>query len=42
MGRIKAIVKSPNFEKEHLVTLMPIDKGIIQDRAIEDLKRLNL
>jgi len=34
MGKVKAIIKSPNMDKEHLVTLMPVDKGIIDDKNI--------
>jgi len=34
MGKVKAIIKSPNMDKEHLVTLMPVDKGIIDEKNI--------
>lgn len=35
MGRIKAIIKSPNREKEHLVTLMPLEKSLLDEKNIE-------
>ena len=36
MGKVVAIVKSPNREKEHLVTLMAVEK--LEE---EDLKKIN-
>ena len=40
MGKVKAIIKSPNMDKEHLVTLMPVDKGIIDDKNIHQIAEL--
>lgn len=41
MGKVKAIIKSPNREKEHLVTLMPLDKDIIDEKNVANLYRLH-
>lgn len=29
LGIVKAIIRSPNREKEHLVTLMPLEKELL-------------
>ena len=29
MGKVVAIIKSPNREKEHLVTLVPLEKNLL-------------
>ncbi len=40
MGKIKAIIKSPNMDREHLCTLMPVDKGVIDDKNLQALAEL--
>ncbi len=34
MGRVKAIIKSPNRDKEHLVTLMALEKNVLDTKAL--------
>jgi len=34
LGRVKVIKKSPTIEKEHLVTLMPIEKDLLDLKAL--------
>ena len=34
MGKVMAIIKSPNRDKEHLVTLMPLEKNLLDEKQL--------
>lgn len=41
MGRVKSIIKSPNREKEHLVTLMPLEKNLMEPKTLSEVYEMS-